>query len=340
MTSEHKKNWKCLQCLSKTPKSDNKNNNVYNQSSLFVNKISRKAKIKPVLNEEEWDAKNMGGGPTITDLLIEIKAIKQQNMQLLPLKEEVTILKGIILNLEKSVEQLRSAITERDKKSSKNIPNSQELLHNANPGTFSSVMTQKTGRQILTVQAATSKIAAVSGKNQYPIASTPSVSEVRPARRRRVLEQPGDLLGEDKLQPSTSTQLLVENFTHEEKPEKWTVIQKKIRPKRQIVVGAGVVDEQLKTTVRLKHLQAWSFAPDTTVEAVRSYLLKTASNENITVIKRDIKTDRHASFVVGVPEILYALFNSPTAWPPGVRVSEWFLARPREHQRGQPTKTT
>lgn len=81
-------------------------------------------------------------------------------------------------------------------------------------------------------------------------------------------------------------------------------------------------------------MQAWSFQPDTTSEMVYKFLKKIAPCDHLSVEKRDIRTNTHACFVIGIPESLFNDFQSPSVWPPGVKFTNWFQARPRGHARG------
>lgn len=115
----------------------------------------------------------------------------------------------------------------------------------------------------------------------------------------------------------------------------WTTVEKKrVNLKvRRVITGSGKADDDLQTVERIKHIQAWSFRPETSEESVLNYLNRMHKCTEYTVEKRDIKSNRHASFVIGFPESLYELISSPDTWPPLVKVSDWFLAR-RRGERG------
>lgn len=124
---------------------------------------------------------------------------------------------------------------------------------------------------------------------------------------------------------------------------KWTKVmsrQGKSRRKQNVVVGTGQVDEELQTIERQIYIQAWSFRPDTTTEMVLKYLNKIQQSDLYYVEKRELKTDRHASFIIGLRESLYKKFESPTVWPPHVKFTEWFLRRPRMERGTSNNKRT
>lgn len=77
--------------------------------------------------------------------------------------------------------------------------------------------------------------------------------------------------------------------------------------------------ECVKSVEKLKYIQAWSFVPETTAESVTNYMKKIASSEKYDVQKRVIKTDTHASFLIGIPESLFETFTTASAWPPRVK---------------------
>lgn len=97
------------------------------------------------------------------------------------------------------------------------------------------------------------------------------------------------------------------------------VRHKRSKPRRSIVIGAGAEYSELKTVERIRHIQAWSFTPETTTENVKNFLNNITKHDEYEVLKRDILSKRHASFIIGIPESLYERLTSPTVWPPGVR---------------------
>lgn len=109
----------------------------------------------------------------------------------------------------------------------------------------------------------------------------------------------------------------------------WKKVVHKRSQKRKIVSGSGKTDDELQTVEQLRYIQAWSFKPETTVQNVVNYINKLEHCTEYFVEKRTIKTDRFSSFVIGFPERLYEKLSSPSSWPPLVKVSDWFLVRPR-----------
>ncbi|KOB65359.1 putative tick transposon [Operophtera brumata] len=114
----------------------------------------------------------------------------------------------------------------------------------------------------------------------------------------------------------------------------WQVVNKRRRSKQQtpMIVGTAADNDELQAAERVRHIQAWCFKPDTMTATVLSFLNKMIKSD-FTVVKREIKLERHASFLSGMLEKVYDKVTSPTAWPAGVRFTEWFLFRPRD-QRG------
>lgn len=106
--------------------------------------------------------------------------------------------------------------------------------------------------------------------------------------------------------------------------------KKRRRNQRKVVEGAGSENNELKTVEKLQFIQAWSFRPETTTENITNHLNMIHKSNDYTVKKRDIKTTRHAAFVIGIPESLFDTISQPSVWPAGVRFAEWFLMRPRQ----------
>ncbi|KAJ2937268.1 hypothetical protein O0L34_g19373 [Tuta absoluta] len=140
----------------------------------------------------------------------------------------------------------------------------------------------------------------------------------------------------DKIQHDTTT--AVATKTDDDKVSnngdyQWKTVQgqrkQKRKPNRVVTVGEGQEDEVLKTVDKLKYIQTWSFHPNTSEENLKQYINKIHRSDDYVVEKRRINTDRHAAFIIGVPEKLYERFNSPAAWPQGVRFSDWFFRRHR-----------
>lgn len=104
---------------------------------------------------------------------------------------------------------------------------------------------------------------------------------------------------------------------------------------RRVLTGSGKTENDgLQSAERLKFIQAWSFKPETSTEDVRNHIRKIAVCERYVVEKRVIKTDQHAAFVIGFPETLYDRLCTPNAWPPGIKISDWFRLAPRRLERG------
>ncbi|KOB72723.1 Uncharacterized protein OBRU01_11889 [Operophtera brumata] len=115
----------------------------------------------------------------------------------------------------------------------------------------------------------------------------------------------------------------------------WQVVgqnNKSRKLQRPVTVGTGNASNELQAAVRIKYIQAWSFKPDTTAGQILKFLNNIVVSQ-YTVEKRTIRSELHASFVIGMPECVFEKVTTPTAWPPRVHFSDWFPARPRL-QRG------
>ncbi|KAJ8718246.1 hypothetical protein PYW08_002483 [Mythimna loreyi] len=134
-----------------------------------------------------------------------------------------------------------------------------------------------------------------------------------------------------------SNQVFDKRSGNTENEDQWKIVNRR-RKSRKVVTGTGKTDDELLTVERTRYIQAWSFRPETTEQSVLNYLNKIQQCEEYYVEKRDIKSDKHAVFVIGFPESLYERFSSPTAWHPRVKVSDWFRVRPRG-ERGSGNKT-
>lgn len=118
----------------------------------------------------------------------------------------------------------------------------------------------------------------------------------------------------------------------------WTFVPYKRQTKTKVVTGERKDATELQTVERLKHIQAWSFSPETTEQNILSYLNKLLPCKDYTVVKRQLKTNKHSAFVIGFPESLYDRMCSPSSWPQNVKLSDWFLRRPRS-PRGNTSST-
>lgn len=105
--------------------------------------------------------------------------------------------------------------------------------------------------------------------------------------------------------------------------------QKKKKPKPEVMIGMGDKDNNLQSADRFTYIQAWNFQPDTTTDQILSFLNKVHKSNAYSVEKRELKTNRHAAFVIGFPESASERLKSPTSWPHGIRFSDWFRVRPR-----------
>lgn len=134
-----------------------------------------------------------------------------------------------------------------------------------------------------------------------------------------------------------------DNTLDESKCDDFQQVVNKRRRRKQlasVIVGTATpTSNDLQAAERRRHIQAWSFKPDTTREIILCFLNKITTSD-YTVEKRDIKSNRHASFIIGMPENIFATVTSPTAWPAGIRFTEWFLYRPRTQRGSESTSTT
>lgn len=164
---------------------------------------------------------------------------------------------------------------------------------------------------------------------------TPIVPSTPPLKRKIDNQQTkDDIVGplntpETKSTPSTKTS-----------GSEWQEVRRAKRKSRSpiVVEGTGTDIDSFQTVAKLKFIQAWYFKPDTSEQQIRNYLNKIVKSEEYIVEKRVIKTDRHAAFVIGMPENLYPQLALPTSWPQGVRFADWFRVRPRA-ERGSSTST-
>ncbi|KAJ2937981.1 hypothetical protein O0L34_g4912 [Tuta absoluta] len=118
----------------------------------------------------------------------------------------------------------------------------------------------------------------------------------------------------------------------------WQEVQRNKRKSKKVLVGTSNDTGELQSVEKLKFIQAWSFKPETTEDQLRNYLNNIEKCDDYVVEKRNIRTDRHAAFTIGMPESLYTRLISPTSWPQGVRVSDWIRFRgPPRGQRGSST---
>lgn len=139
---------------------------------------------------------------------------------------------------------------------------------------------------------------------------------------------------------STPTTSKIENDDDYDNSWKKVIHKRKKNPRMSVMVGTGMLDAGLQTVEKIRHMQAWSFKPETTEEALMTYLKKIEKCEEYTVEKRNILTKKHACFVIGMPDSIYGKFQSPSVWPQHVRFTDWFPAPPRgDRRRGQDDNT-
>lgn len=171
-----------------------------------------------------------------------------------------------------------------------------------------------------------------SERNDPIVSSLPSPAQVQtrpqPNNTRNQPNDPGRTPKGELGKVNTARDSAHENI------EKWQVVRGQSRRKKQaqpITIGAGKECDDLQAIERVKYIQAWSFRPETTAEKV-TYFLNSLKKAEYYVKKRDIKTDLHASFLIGIPESTYDEVTSADLWPPGVHFVPWIPFRPRPRQ--------
>lgn len=107
----------------------------------------------------------------------------------------------------------------------------------------------------------------------------------------------------------------------------WQVhTSKKSKRSQQPVIRGSCqqVDHQLQTVERTKRLHACFFKPDTAPEAVKAHMEQICGKPGYEVAMLKLKHNRYASFVLTIPESTFQIFTSPTSWPAGTEIREWF----------------
>lgn len=136
---------------------------------------------------------------------------------------------------------------------------------------------------------------------------------------------------------SSMTLQETDKLDKENKVEQWHVVgrynNKNKRTQRPVTVGTGNARNDIQAAEKTKFIQAWSFKPKTTTGQILNFL-NNIFQARYTVEKRTIRSELHASFVIGMPECAYEEVTAPAAWPPRVHFSDWFPARPRLQRGG------
>ncbi|CAH2208421.1 jg790 [Pararge aegeria aegeria] len=106
----------------------------------------------------------------------------------------------------------------------------------------------------------------------------------------------------------------------------WQKVSKPSRKNRQraVIRGSGAFDCDLQTVERVKKIHACYFKPDTSEEALKSYMEKKNPCNGYEVKKLTLKHNYYASFMIIVPNSKIEYFMSAANWPARTEVSEWF----------------
>lgn len=242
---------------------------------------------------------------------------------------------SIIQKQAKEISLLRSEIAGTSTK----VPSTRKSSDPTN-GASAAPPASETKRPIRQTRTNAAKTAAVKTKHTTSTAEaakTPEVSRssYNPTQTTSNVK-PND--GESPLQgevPLSATQCGLSAKPDKDNSE-WQVMKRKRHAYKQrpIFTGSGKCNNALQTVEQLKYMQAWSFKPDTTEQSIMTHINKIEKCEEYFVEKRNIQTNRHAAFVIGVPLSLYEQIYSPTVWPPGVRLSEWTYFRVSPRERG------
>ncbi|KOB76338.1 Uncharacterized protein OBRU01_05935 [Operophtera brumata] len=117
--------------------------------------------------------------------------------------------------------------------------------------------------------------------------------------------------------------------------QNWQIVRprKNLHRRRNIILGTGQADDELKTVERVKKLHACFFQPETTNEMICSYMKKKNESDGYIVEKISLKQNHYASFAITVPTSKFEYFMSADNWPPSTEVSEWFRAGARRASR-------
>jgi hypothetical protein len=97
--------------------------------------------------------------------------------------------------------------------------------------------------------------------------------------------------------------------------------------RRNIIQGQGEKDPELKAVERKKIIHAFSFAPETTEDQIKAYMIKKDPKLVLEVEKVITRGNHHASFKISLPESEYDNWMTPERWPLNKRVNQWFFRR-------------
>lgn len=169
-------------------------------------------------------------------------------------------------------------------------------------------------------------------------ANTPEVSRSLPMRSAVAVKEgklvpPKTIVGPEQCVTMYSATI---NDQSRNNGGEWKEIRKrnKTRSPRAVLIGTGDGSNGLQAAERTKHLNVWSFRPQTTEHDVLNHINHIVKCDKYKVEKRRIVSEEHASFIISFPESLHESLSSPSSWPPRVKICDWFLARPRR-ERGE-----
>jgi hypothetical protein len=75
-------------------------------------------------------------------------------------------------------------------------------------------------------------------------------------------------------------------------------------------------------------IHAFSFAPNTTEEQVKTYMTKKMNGQDYDIdVEKIITKGHHASFKIGVPSSKYEDWLNPEMWPVNARINRWIFRR-------------
>lgn len=108
----------------------------------------------------------------------------------------------------------------------------------------------------------------------------------------------------------------------------WQKVTKRSRQKnnrqKAVIRGSGIFDSELQTVERVRKIHVCFFKPDTSEEALKTYMVKKSPYDGYVVNKLKLKHNHYASFVITVPHSKFDFFMSADNWPERTEISEWF----------------
>ncbi|XP_073959990.1 uncharacterized protein [Choristoneura fumiferana] len=345
-SAEDKSTWICPECVCCNPKHNNQDTPVGGDTPILNRTFTNNVNTRRGNRVESSTTSFEIGTVTMAELLNELRTFRFEVMKRLDSQEKS--IQELQLIAEQTRIKLEKIFLDRrvDEVKNKGIITIENKIEELEKGqhvtqqeiktqlkTFSEILLQKTTDSALNNPVIKKVEVNKCGATKPPIMGlVVDIQNIEGREQEKEEDGKEDHEGKEKKEKEEEEEGKRENGKKPENGKKdndWKEVtnKKKARMSSHVKKGQNTNAITIKATERKKHLHVWRLHPETSSEALSSYL-NTICGSDVVIEKINHKTKRdYASFRITVAESVYNKLCQPEVWPVNTEFTEWIWFR-------------